>query len=291
MMRGFGFKSRSPSRTKQSPSFAPKSNGNSQIIRYKMTPKKKKTQKLRQELSEYTSLIRALHTASTQDLLPHLIGAFPRPPSSRATSVHPSRSSGSSSTSGGGGHHGSGTTESTSSEVPDDARDIWTRWPLLRKDVYVPEWSLHDEVRSIAEKSAREWLQVYASEEEPNASLSSSPHKMEIDEQDKPSDHSEDDFNAIMDHQIMVSSPRRSTSTNEDANRVSPLPEEDVLTKGVLSGLTLESSMLLSQIFAALAAHRPPVDSGLQNRLRAMDWKSAFSVIGSAGIFDQRYLG
>ena len=260
-----------------------------------MSPKKKKTQKLRQELSEYTSLIRALHTASTQDLLPHLIGTFPRPPSvpsSRSTSAHPSRSSGATSTSGSRSRQGLGDekpeTRSNSSEGQDDGtRDIWTRWPLLRDDVYVPEWTLQDEVKSIAERSAREWLEAYASDDvdEEVAQPGQSPHRMDIDGKGEVSDEEGESSNGNHDG---TSPLQTSMSGDGVTDRVHPLPEESLLTKGVLNGLFLDSSNLLSQTFAVLAAHRPSVDAGMQSRLRTMDWKSAFNVIGSAGFIDQR---
>lgn len=258
-----------------------------------MSPRKKKTQKLRQELSEYTSLIRALHTASTQDLLPHLLGTFPRPPSvpsSRSASTHPSRSSGVSSTSDSRSRLGE-EVRSASGDLRDDTqRDIWTRWPLLKGDVYVPEWSLQDEVRSIAERSAREWLDVHTRQDAnvqiSETGLHSPLDGMEVDGTDALLDEPEDENDAAMDEKA----PRLERTNDDVSERVQPLPEEDMLTKGVLNGLTLESSNLLSQTFACLAAHRPSVDPGLQNRLRTVDWKSALSVIGSAGIFDQSIL-
>jgi hypothetical protein len=281
-----------------------------------MASKKRKPQKLRQELSEYTSLIRTLHTTSTQDLLPHLTGSFPRLPSSpysrkyRSLSVisHPSRSSRDSSTNAGGkdradeseeGHEGKDsdgtrTPKSASSETQDNStRDIWTRWPLLRASVYVPEWTLQDEVKSIAEKTARGWLETYANEDaEAEAAKPgpSSPHGSGADAHQGSSDKSDDALDSLRAGDTIPStSPQEFiTPIDDEAEKVLPLPEEDMLTKGVLGSLHLEASTLLSQLFAALAAHRPAVDPGLQNRLRTMDWKAAFNVICSAGIIDER---
>jgi hypothetical protein len=67
---------------------------------------------------------------------------------------------------------------------------------------------------------------------------------------------------------------------------VEPLPEEQILTKGAINGLTLESVNLLSHIFAALAAHRPAVDASLQNRLKSMDWKAVVKILGASEIVD-----
>jgi hypothetical protein len=262
-----------------------------------MASKKRKPQKLRQELSEYTSLIRTLHTTSTQDLLPHLTGGFPRLPSNyRSLSAisHQSRSSRDSSTSAGGKDRAdesdSDGTKSASSELQDNStRDIWTRWPLLRASVYVPEWTLQDEVKSIAEKAARGWLEAYADDDEGAEADPAKPWSG-ADAHESSSDKSDGALDNIHAGDTIPSASPQGfiTPIDDEAEKVLPLPEEDMLTKGVLGSLHLEASTLLSQIFAALAAHRPAVDPGLQNRLRTMDWKAAFNVISSAGIIDER---
>ncbi|TFK20634.1 hypothetical protein FA15DRAFT_673312 [Coprinopsis marcescibilis] len=85
---------------------------------------------LHNEITEYTSLLRALKARDLLDLttqltLPHIS----RRAEWDATSVSPSPAP-------------STSTSSSSSS----SRDQWTRWPLLISDVVVPEWSLADEV-------------------------------------------------------------------------------------------------------------------------------------------------
>lgn len=267
---------------------------------------------MRRELSEYTSLIRTLHTTSTQDLLPHLTRTFPRPPSAplsphlrkrRSLSAisHPSQAS----STVAHAHHradGSGSDEEgedkTSETTPSSPRseqrlgidrDLWTRWPLLRDSVYVPEWTLQDEVKSIAERAARRWLEAHADEEltdKPINRPSSVLHDSGVSSENRAPDRTRKKLDIESMAEDAPSRPPEPTSPGV-AEKVLPLPEEELLTKGVLDGLYLEASTLLSQILAALAAHRPAADPGLQNRLRTMDWKDALNVISSAGIVEQ----
>jgi hypothetical protein len=271
-----------------------------------MASRKKKPTKLRHELREYTSLIRTLHTTSTQDIIPHLTGSFlpplsvPSTPSKRATSPPESL-------------HDDASDEYRASRSPDEDeevneeskgkgrgeasepmkrmyKDVWTRWPLLMNNVYVPEWTLQDEVRSIAEKAARRWADEHANGATPDESTSGDA-KAVIDEEDK-SDGSTREENE--------STGEESGSTEEDQDDSEeepmetepdedlPLPEEDIITKGVLNGLSLEASNLLSHIFGMLAAHRPAVDASLQNRLGTMDWQTSLKIISSAGVIDRR---
>jgi hypothetical protein len=89
------------------------------------------------EVSEYTSLLRALQAADTLDITAHL--ARPHVPND----VH----------------------DETDSASPTKATDACDRWPLLLHDVYVPEWSFADEVRLLASQARR------ALDEEPEADL------------------------------------------------------------------------------------------------------------------------
>lgn len=79
---------------------------------------------LHSELTEYSSLIRALRTKKTLDVASHL--------------------------------------QSVSEDHEQDKRDVWTRWPLPKDDLAVPEWGLEDEVLSllgqdISEDGAGDW--------------------------------------------------------------------------------------------------------------------------------------
>lgn len=167
-----------------------------------MASEKRRQQKLRHEISELSSLIRTLHTTSTQDIVPHLTGSFlppstspsrlssPRKLTSRA--LEPSRLSpqnigealeprdlpeyGSDDVSDYLNHSSSRSKSDVSDTGFEFGRDssssrVWTRWPLLQTDAYKPEWTLQDEVQSIAEVTARKWVTRYAA----NGHDSSSP--------------------------------------------------------------------------------------------------------------------
>lgn len=99
---------------------------------------------LRDEVTEYSSLLRALRTSHTLDVAAHL--TQPQQPS--GLERHASEPEVFS------------TTPSTSTSEPSRAqsepelrdwknRDQWTRWPMLLKDVPPPDWSLQDEIGSI----------------------------------------------------------------------------------------------------------------------------------------------
>ena len=273
-----------------------------------MASRKKKPTKLRHELREYTSLIRTLHTTSTQDIIPHLTGSFlpplsvPSPPSKRATSppesLHDDDDVSDSDTSkeeyrpdedeyeDNEQDKGKGQT-GTSEPMKRMYKDVWTRWPLLRSTVYVPEWTLQDEVRSIAEKAARRWAAEHANGDE----STSEDAEAAIDEEN------EDDGSTREDGESTEEGRGSTEEDKEDSEEESvetepeedlPLPEEDIITKGVLNGLSLEASNLLSHIFSLLAAHRPAVDASLQNRLRTMNWQTSLKIISSAGVIDRR---
>jgi hypothetical protein len=273
-----------------------------------MASRKKKPTKLRHELREYTSLIRTLHTTSTQDIIPHLTGSFlppssaPSTPSKRATSPPESL------------HNDASDSEDSKDEYrpsrsPDEYgeeeeeeevkgrtepmkkmyKDVWTRWPLLRNNVYVPEWTLQDEVRSIAEKAARRWAAEHANGATPDESTSGDANPV-IDDEDKSDDSTGEESESTeaesgsTEDDKVDSEESMGTKPDEDL----PLPEEDIITKGVLNGLSLEASNLLSHIFGILAAHRPAVDASLQNRLGTMDWQTSLKIISSAGVIDRR---
>jgi hypothetical protein len=121
---------------------------------------------LHAELTEYAYLLRALRTRDTLDLASRLIrrpfededadlyADDPGPEDvEHSTTPLPRRPSA-----------GPSTTTSPQGKDPANndndiskkggrkrkAKDLWTRWPLLAGDVHIPEWTLEDEVRSLA---------------------------------------------------------------------------------------------------------------------------------------------
>ncbi|THU77261.1 hypothetical protein K435DRAFT_702800, partial [Dendrothele bispora CBS 962.96] len=85
---------------------------------------------LHSELTEYSSLIRALRTSNTLDVTSQLT-----PSASLSRPASPS-------------------VASTQSKIRSkkQKKDTWTRWPLLPEDVPVPKWNFEDEVAIIAKQ-------------------------------------------------------------------------------------------------------------------------------------------
>ncbi|KAI0372524.1 hypothetical protein BV20DRAFT_76381 [Pilatotrama ljubarskyi] len=225
---------------------------------------------LHSELTEYSSLLRALRTSNTLDLVQHL--AEPPPTASHATPAldgvsllddepvdePPLTESASRDVP-------SEITSSTGSRLSNQARkkyasgkgkqrDTWTRWPLLAGDVHVPEWGLHDEVRHVA----RQALASFDSQIAP-------PH---------PADQAE----ALhMEAQPPVTGPSMIVSDEDE-------DEHPALTSVALRALTADSAAFLSQVLALLAAHVPNTEKSMQNRLRPINWETVIDIACTYGV-------
>ncbi|KAF4603194.1 hypothetical protein EYR38_003604 [Pleurotus pulmonarius] len=200
---------------------------------------------LHSELSEYSSLLRALRTSHTLDLSSQLTQRQSSSPSGSTsqedldelivlddaerseddlreeadahtfeamaadTSYRDARSSGSQTT---------GKKKS----------DTWTRWPLLAGDVLVPEWGFEDEIKLFA-------LHVLRSHYD----------------QDAASD--EDDW------------------------------DEEFESSAWASSLAQVSSLHLSRILALLATHTPIGNKSMQNRINPVGWEMVINALGAYG--------
>lgn len=207
---------------------------------------------LHSELSEYSSLLRALRTSNTLDLSSQLTahattqpadadldadelvspiddeGESERPPTETRSEVHNDNEDETSDL-----NHFSRTRAARKKYAVKGKgpRDTWTRWPLLAGDVHVPEWSLEDEVKLLA-------IQALQSEH---------------------------------------SSPPDTDSEQEDV-------DDALLSPIALRAVTESSGRFLSEMLALLAAHVPPSGGGMQNRVRPMSWESVLTISASAGL-------
>ena len=169
-------------------------------------------------------------------------------------------------------------------------RSTWTRWPLLKEDVYIPEWSLQDEVQTLASRAAKEWISIYAT-------IGSDSGQEEVVFQPSPSGE------AVVYSNLSENSPASPINTrpSTDLTGTGDIPvdqlsaegspgnsslESSMLHPGVISGLTLEAENFLSRIFGALAAQWPAVGKSLQDRLQPMDGRAVLEIVGQAGIVD-----
>ncbi|KAI0356891.1 hypothetical protein OH77DRAFT_1400196 [Trametes cingulata] len=224
---------------------------------------------LHSELTEYSSLLRALRTSNTLDLVQHL--AEPPPTASHATPAPDDVSLPDDEL-----IEDPPLTESASRDVPSEVassvpsrvssqarrkltsgkgkqRDTWTRWPLLAGDVHVPEWGLHDEVRHIAR-------QVLASFDSKSATSQDATQAESHSTEAQPP----------------VTGPSATVSDEEE-------DEHPALTPVALGALTADSAAFLSRILALLAAHVPQTEKSMQNRLRPINWETVIDIACTHG--------
>jgi hypothetical protein len=287
------------------------------------------TAKKRAEIAEYTSLIRSLHTTSTQDALPRLLVPTPvsasffgrsrtalparqivRQSQAAASSPPPSSTSlsdedtqfntvrldlvpKSKAVTRGESSDGDILAEDRrfdgveGSQEKRKGRSTWTRWPLLKRDVYIPEWTLQDEVQTLASRATREWINTHVT-------TGSDSNQDIIVSQPLPPDEVME-CSTLRDNSPPTSPQPSMTKTdtgdipiNQEAAEDSPAGnsslESAMLHPGVISGLTLGAENFLSHIFGALAAQWPLVDKSAQGRLQPMDGRAVLEVVGQAGI-------
>jgi hypothetical protein len=213
-----------------------------------MGKRKKVPAALYTELSEYSSLIRALRTVDTLDLTSQLTRAQPAASPSQDTHEsdeseseendeapsNPSTSRGASSNAVSDKAKRSKAGDSGKAK----AKDNWTRWPLLTRDLHTLQFDFRDEIKTLA-------LQV----------LRSQQLEQHSDGDEAPLD--EDD-------------------------------EDTILPPTLLDSLTLASSTHLSQVLSALAAHIPLTEKSMQNRINPIGWEGVLDIVAVSGLVDPK---
>lgn len=130
-------------------------------------------------------------------------------------------------------------------------RDTWTRWPLLAEDVPVPEWSLEDEVALLASLALKH---------------QHSPLLAELEEQQEPDLGSEEALELDSD----------------------PEPDVDAENPVYIPYVTLSASNFLSSVLARVAAHTPLRPPSMQNRIGPIGWKTVLEVLASSTDVDAK---
>lgn len=200
---------------------------------------------LHSELSEYSSLLRALRTSHTLDLSSQLTQRQSSPQSGSTSqedldelialddadrSQDDLRAEADAHTlnamTADSSYHGA--RSSASQSQGKKKSDTWTRWPLLAGDVLVPEWGFEDEIKLFA-------LHVLRSHYG----------------QDATSD--EDDW------------------------------DEEFESSAWSSFLAQVSSLHLSRILALLATHTPIGNKSMQNRINPVGWEMVINALGAYG--------
>ncbi|KAF8523029.1 hypothetical protein JB92DRAFT_2885991 [Gautieria morchelliformis] len=217
------------------------------------------------ELSEYASLLRAIRTTSTLDIVPQLSKVNPHVGTSDCVSDQGASEEdpqltdpdtlrdASMSTEDGNMKAGSKrraknqiSSARTKRRKRKGDEDHWTRWPLLEEHCPLPEWTFDEEIMAIVEHCLR----------------------------------------------VRSSSSQRSNVGENVATLRTKDPEGDddlndfTLSPAHLSGLTSEVASKLTSIFALLASHRPSATFTKHGRLAPMSWLDVLEVAGVAGIFD-----
>ncbi|KAI0772874.1 hypothetical protein BD413DRAFT_473523 [Trametes elegans] len=225
---------------------------------------------LHSELTEYSSLLRALRTSSILDLAQHL--TEPPPAFLHASSAHDDGSLvdehgelvddppltdavSRALTSDVGSSERSRVSGQTLEKQPSGKgkqRDTWTRWPLLAGDVHVPEFDLQEEVRHVA------------------GQVMTSLGRLSPQSQSR---HHDDVVRDIAPDKNSATTP----SYADDA-------DHPALSSLALRSLSLDSAAFLARLLALLAAHVPNTDKSMRNRLRPISWETVIDVACSSGV-------
>ncbi|PFH53422.1 hypothetical protein AMATHDRAFT_1088 [Amanita thiersii Skay4041] len=220
---------------------------------------------LHSELSEYTSLIRALRTSNTLDVTLHLSQHKPnnhqfdnqeaadsgldvQPPSPFSSPLPLTSALGPSSSLDKVETDSISRNSKRRSASPLQKRDLWTRWPLLANDVHMPAWGFEDEVAVIAAKALKH------------------PRPWPSEILDLPGLETDDTPD------LDVDDPKRPT---------------------YFKYLTASATAYLSTILALLAAHTPPRPPSMQNRIEPLDWRSVLEIVtvyGDSNVIDERII-
>jgi hypothetical protein len=223
---------------------------------------------LRAEVSEYSSLLRALQSNNALDLASHLTKR-PRVESESAVSTNASDEDSDEDTDEDRdvAEYVANLTNSSGSEVKFEAqadkgagarrkrkrgdasqgrvRDKWTRWPLLASDVHVPEWRIEDEIKVLASQIMK-------------------AH-----------------------HRSQDPAPQPTHDDELDGQNLDDV-EDEILSSSYLDALTLGSSAMLSQILALLVAYVPLSEKSMQNRIVPIDSESVLNIVKTHDLFDEK---
>jgi len=243
-----------------------------------MSKRKRVPAALHSELTEYSSLLRALRTNDTLDVVSHLtkprhivptydedlldsdedLESVSEPPVlSEPDVIHATDPSTSTNTdtarSKPRAEKRKRKTSTNAAINRTHKRDTWTRWPLLSEDVHVPEWGLEDEIGLLASHA----IKCHPPPSTSNPQLGIHPC---------PDSHP----------------PEPDIEVESDGYSDSDPPS-------YLPALTLQVSNHLSQILALLVAHTFPREKSLQNRIEPIGWETVLDVLGSeSGLVDDK---
>lgn len=206
---------------------------------------------LHSELSEYSSLLRALRTTHTLDLSSQLSQVV-TPPVPATSEVELSNDEDEKQEYH-VDHKATSPPQTSDAAIEELERprpkpkragptnDVWTRWPLLAGDVHVPEWGLDEEIRLIASQS-------------------------------------------------MKDSKTSSGRSSEDDGTVNVEDEDDLLPDSSLIALRNDSVNHLSHMLSTLSFCIPLVEKSLRNRVRPLNWERVLAAVSASGTISDEFV-
>ena len=207
---------------------------------------------LHSELTEYSTLLRALRTNSILDVSHHLTQHGKADGYSSDDSDQESDESSSASDEPATGE------KRKRRDEPARKRDKWTRWPLLLNDLHKPTWSFQDEIAIIASQALKLVQPPPFSQEE---------------------SRSEDDSSCESDEM---------SSTQDDQRNELDLDGDDPDHQSYFNYIAMSASAFLSDILMLLSSNIPPRPPSMQNRIEPVDWRSILEIVSV--VADEEYV-
>ncbi|KAF5350656.1 hypothetical protein D9756_008719 [Leucocoprinus leucothites] len=222
---------------------------------------------LREELTEYSSLLRALRTTHTLDLPVHLTDPYANKSDTEeggpSKSITPAPSTSTSpEVEGGGGSLKRKRSESEPGSLNWRNRDQWTRWPIPVKDVPPPDWSLQDEIGAIVK------------------SLLIVPNSPSVSPDRGSDNHDDYDDTNDMEESPPISIKREQSSSDPIINDSED--EQDTYVHNLAETITPVIRNKLESLFALISAHTIARSDSMQNRIEPFDWRDLINILGSS---------
>lgn len=139
--------------------------------------------------------------------------------------------------------------------APATVRDTWTKWPLVPSEVHVPEWPFDEEVRLLAQGALRRLHPAVKTSEDNEEST-------QVEEADGDEDTEEDE-----------------ASDSDDE-----LPAETV------HSLARATAKRLYEILGAASVMLPKGEDSMQNRHGYINWELVLSAVDAFGLYTPEYV-
>jgi len=226
---------------------------------------------LREEFTEYSSLLRALKTSHTLDLPVNLTEPYAKnnidendgendgdndgnenPSISAATSTGANAEAGT----------GSGLEQKYLGAKLKDwrNRDQWTRWPIPKKDVPPPDWSLQDEIEAIIK------FVLFSNQESDTSSFDEGSNEFGDNENNNDDIGDEPSVNIGQEQSL-------ADFDYED--------QEDTYSHSLAEMMTPVIQNKFESLFSLISAHTIARSDSMQNRIEPFDWRDLINILGS----------